>query len=94
MIYRVDCLGHVPYIGMNARPMENKDKPPLNQTTTTNRQVGTGGKRKKKVLILMSDTGGGHRASAQALEAAFDELFPNQVRCVVCGRVGLLGWLA
>lgn len=39
---------------------------------------GSGGK--KKVLILMSDTGGGHRASAQALESAFDELFPNQVR--------------
>lgn len=38
---------------------------------------GSGGK--KKVLILMSDTGGGHRASAQALESAFDELFPNQV---------------
>lgn len=37
------------------------------------------GKGKKKVLILMSDTGGGHRASAQALEAAFSELFPNQV---------------
>jgi hypothetical protein len=35
--------------------------------------------RKKKVLILMSDTGGGHRASAQALEAAFNELFPDQV---------------
>ena len=44
-------------------------------------QVGAGEKRKKKVLILMSDTGGGHRASAQALEAAFDELFPNQIEC-------------
>lgn len=43
--------------------------------------AGAGGKRKKKVLILMSDTGGGHRASAQALEAAFNELFPNQVEC-------------
>lgn len=43
--------------------------------------AAAGGKRKKKVLILMSDTGGGHRASAQALEAAFNELFPNQVEC-------------
>lgn len=43
--------------------------------------AGTSEKRKKKVLILMSDTGGGHRASAQALEAAFNELFPNQVEC-------------
>ncbi|CAM9442447.1 unnamed protein product, partial [Phaeothamnion confervicola] len=33
----------------------------------------------KKVLVLMSDTGGGHRASAQALKAAFDELYPGQV---------------
>lgn len=35
---------------------------------------------RKHVLILMSDTGGGHRASAQALEAAFQELFPNEFR--------------
>lgn len=31
------------------------------------------------VLILMSDTGGGHRASAQALEAALEELFPGRI---------------
>lgn len=36
------------------------------------------GSKKKKVLILMSDTGGGHRASAQALDQALSELFPNQ----------------
>lgn len=29
----------------------------------------------KKVLILMSDTGGGHRASAEAIKAAFSEEF-------------------
>ncbi|KAK4388995.1 putative monogalactosyldiacylglycerol synthase, chloroplastic [Sesamum angolense] len=29
----------------------------------------------KKVLILMSDTGGGHRASAEAIRAAFNEEF-------------------
>lgn len=29
----------------------------------------------KKVLILMSDTGGGHRASAEAIKAAFYEEF-------------------
>jgi 1,2-diacylglycerol 3-beta-galactosyltransferase len=29
------------------------------------------GKKVKKVLILMSDTGGGHRASAEAIKAAF-----------------------
>ncbi len=29
----------------------------------------------KRILILMSDTGGGHRASAEALRAAFQELY-------------------
>jgi 1,2-diacylglycerol 3-beta-galactosyltransferase len=33
----------------------------------------------KRILILMSDTGGGHRASAQALKAGFDELYPNRL---------------
>jgi 1,2-diacylglycerol 3-beta-galactosyltransferase len=32
----------------------------------------------QRILILMSDTGGGHRASAQALKAAFDELYPQR----------------
>lgn len=32
----------------------------------------------KKVLILMSDTGGGHRASAEAIKAAFHEKFGNE----------------
>lgn len=36
------------------------------------------GSKKKRVLILMSDTGGGHRASAQALDQALSEIFPNQ----------------
>ncbi len=35
--------------------------------------LGNGGKR---ILILMSDSGGGHRASAEALKAAFNERFP------------------
>lgn len=30
------------------------------------------------ILILMSDTGGGHRASSQALEAAFDTLYADK----------------
>ena len=38
------------------------------------------GKRKakngtKKILILMSDTGGGHRASAQAIKAGFEQTY-------------------
>lgn len=32
-----------------------------------------------RILVLMSETGGGHRASAQALEAAFETLYPSQV---------------
>lgn len=36
-------------------------------------------RRKLRVLILSSDTGGGHRASAQALLAALQELYPTQV---------------
>jgi 1,2-diacylglycerol 3-beta-galactosyltransferase len=34
--------------------------------------------KKKNVLILMSDTGGGHRASAEALDKALGELFPSR----------------
>ena len=34
---------------------------------------------KKKILILMSDTGGGHRASAQAIDQALSELFPGKI---------------
>lgn len=34
----------------------------------------------KKILILMSDTGGGHRASAEALQAAFQERYGNELR--------------
>lgn len=36
--------------------------------------------RPKKILIIMSDTGGGHRASSQALSAALDNLYGDQVR--------------
>lgn len=34
---------------------------------------------KKKVLILMSDTGGGHRASAQAIDRSLKEQFPGKI---------------
>jgi len=34
---------------------------------------------KKKVLILMSDTGGGHRASAQAIDQALKEIYPGKL---------------
>lgn len=37
-------------------------------------------KRKMRILILSSDTGGGHRASAQALCAALEKLYPAEVQ--------------
>ncbi|CAH9102074.1 unnamed protein product [Cuscuta europaea] len=38
----------------------------------------------KKVLILMSDTGGGHRASAEAIKAAFNQEFGEKYQVIVC----------
>ena len=35
-------------------------------------------KPKKRVMILMSDTGGGHRASAEALQAGFQQLYGDE----------------
>ncbi|KAL7165916.1 hypothetical protein ACSBR2_036730 [Camellia fascicularis] len=37
----------------------------------------------KKVLILMSDTGGGHRASAEAIKAAFNEEYGDEYQVFV-----------
>ncbi|KNA07544.1 hypothetical protein SOVF_170830 [Spinacia oleracea] len=37
----------------------------------------------KRVLILMSDTGGGHRASAEAIKAAFNEEFGDDYQVFV-----------
>lgn len=34
-------------------------------------------------MLLISDTGGGHRASAQALSAAFEQLYPGQVDALI-----------
>jgi hypothetical protein len=38
---------------------------------------------KKKILILLSDTGGGHKASAKAITAALDLLYPNVFTCEI-----------
>lgn len=49
----------------------------------------------KKVLILMSDTGGGHRASAEAIKAAFNEQFGDEYQVSylsLCDLV-LIAWL-
>jgi 1,2-diacylglycerol 3-beta-galactosyltransferase len=41
---------------------------------------GADADKPKKVLILMSDTGGGHRASAEAIKAAFEEEFGDKYK--------------
>lgn len=38
---------------------------------------------KKRVLILMSDTGGGHRASAQAIDRSLSEQFPGRINVTI-----------
>lgn len=43
------------------------------------RRITRGEDAKVNMLILMSDTGGGHRASAQALEAALEDMFPGRI---------------
>jgi len=40
---------------------------------------GAGSSNKRKVLILMSDTGGGHRASAQALDYSLQQQYPGKI---------------
>lgn len=47
--------------------------------SASNENLGLGTRRKFRILLLMSDTGGGHRASAQALEAAFNALYPGRI---------------
>ena len=47
-------------------------------------ETATAARKPKKILIIMSDTGGGHRASSQALSAALDNLYGNQVCNGVC----------
>lgn len=34
-------------------------------------------------MFLISDTGGGHRASAQALSAAFEQLYPGRIKSMI-----------
>lgn len=36
-----------------------------------------------RIMFLISDTGGGHRASAQALSAAFDQLYPGRIKSMI-----------
>lgn len=49
-----------------------------NIPVTTITKLSGGKDRKKNVLILMSDTGGGHRASAEALDQALEQRYPGK----------------
>ncbi len=42
-------------------------------------------------MVLMSDTGGGHRASAEALQAGFEQLYGNDFQV---SPLAMLSWLA
>jgi hypothetical protein len=42
--------------------------------------------RQKRVLVLMSNTGGGHKASAQAIEAGFKQMYGD--KCAPGVRAG------
>ena len=44
-------------------------------------------KRKKRVMVLMSDTGGGHRASAEALQAGFEQLYGDDFQVSQCSAL-------
>lgn len=50
------------------------------QTSLGRGDLGT---QQIRVMFLISDTGGGHRASAQALAAAFDQLYPGRVQSLI-----------
>ncbi len=38
-------------------------------------------------MVLMSDTGGGHRASAEALQAGFEQLYGNDFKVCLYSMV-------
>lgn len=59
--------------------------------------VGVRSESPKKVLILMSDTGGGHRASAEAIKAAFNQEFGDDYQVCFGFFVSLVAmdwWIA
>jgi len=52
----------------------------LSISRRTSHLLATPSKDVATIQILMSDTGGGHRASANALSDAFDELYPGKIQ--------------
>ena len=46
-------------------------------------------KKQKNILVLMSNTGGGHKASAEALQAGFKQMYGD--KCALACHFTLLG---
>mmetsp|Transcript_13700 Transcript_13700/g.29410 ORF Transcript_13700/g.29410 Transcript_13700/m.29410 type:complete len:529 (-) Transcript_13700:874-2460(-) len=44
---------------------------------------GANDKKRKRILIMMSNTGGGHRASAEAIKAAFQEKYGSEYEILI-----------
>lgn len=70
--------------GFMVRTLPSHHHPKTFITTDTQSKLSStllyaASKQKGTIQILMSDTGGGHRASANALRDAFDELYPGQI---------------
>ena len=56
--------------------VQNVNEIKSNITSTIKKKIQND---RKKVLILMSDTGGGHRASAQAIDLSLHQQFPGKI---------------
>eukprot|EP00931_Biecheleriopsis_adriatica_P119505 TRINITY_DN94733_c0_g1_i1.p1 TRINITY_DN94733_c0_g1~~TRINITY_DN94733_c0_g1_i1.p1 ORF type:complete len:625 (+),score=119.18 TRINITY_DN94733_c0_g1_i1:28-1875(+) len=59
------------------------DRDPHGDTLERRKEAQKGVVKKKRVMLLISDTGGGHRASANAIADALEELYPDQVICTI-----------
>jgi 1,2-diacylglycerol 3-beta-galactosyltransferase len=61
--------------------LENKSKNPSSSLLQRQATTAYSSGEPYTIQILMSDTGGGHRASANALQDAFDNLYPGKFEC-------------
>ncbi|KAG6527594.1 hypothetical protein ZIOFF_009717 [Zingiber officinale] len=64
-------------------PAQHLQRPPLLEDNGAPINGVAEYERPKKVLILMSDTGGGHRASMEAIRAAFNQEFDDEYQVFV-----------
>jgi 1,2-diacylglycerol 3-beta-galactosyltransferase len=72
-----DAVAHPPFAACTYEPPTHRDigsRTPRALSAPPSDRRGSVPERPLRMLVLMSDTGGGHRASADALETAFDQL--------------------